>query len=65
MAHPSHEYYNLSEPDLRQLVTEPMIETTLEVPQQFRTIISFLELKNDELSVMDLNASENIIFLTT
>lgn len=58
-------HYDPSEPDLTQLITEPMIETTFEIPEHFRTIVSSLELEDDEISVTDLDASEDVFFSTT
>ena len=57
--------YDPTEPDLYQLVTEPMIETTFEIPQHFRDVISSIEADDDDVSITDWNASENVILPTT
>ena len=41
-----------------------MIETTFEIPQSLRTIVSSFELKDDKISVTNFDTSEDIILPT-
>lgn len=60
MVFDENQHYDPSEPDLTQLVAEPMIETTFETPQHYRAIVSSLELEDDEISVTDVDATEDV-----
>ena len=54
-------FYDPSEPDLSQLITEPMIETTFEIPRSFRNTISSIEVdSDDDVAITDVNASEDV-----
>ena len=55
-------FYDPSEPDLSQLITEPMIETTFETafPQHFPNTLSSIELDPDDVDITDVNASEDV-----
>ena len=56
-----NKFYDFSEFDLFQLITEPMIETIFEISQHFRNILSFIEIdSDDEVVIIDVNAFENV-----
>ena len=57
--------YDPTEPDLPQLVTEPIIETTFHIPQHFGQTTASMEIDDEDVSITDLDASENVILPTT
>ena len=58
-------FYDPSEPDLSQIITEPMLETTFQIPQHFRDGISSIEVESDDdVLITDVNASEDVNFPT-
>ena len=57
-----NKFYDFSEFDLFQLITEPMIETIFEIlfSQHFFNIVSFIEINVDDVDIIDVNAFENV-----